>query len=119
VTENKKFVFPKDLLITEANRNRKRQLSEFNSDDLIAFVSDDCPVSMVQTIRKVRQIADQKKDTAVIVAPLQKLSEKHLIMNRMVSRGKIVFINDERWIEKNVTQKIQLPLFMRIGDSLE
>ena len=67
---------------------------------MIAFVSDDCPVSMVATVIKARQFADQNKGGQLIVAPLQQLSETHLLMNRMVSNGNMLFINDEQWRKK-------------------
>ena len=46
--------------------------------------------------------------------PLQKLSEKHLAMNRNVSGGKMIFIDDEKWRKKNLPTNIRLPLFVRV-----
>jgi len=117
--EKETFSFPADMLITEANGNKVRKLDEFKDNTIIAFVSDDCPVSMVETISKMRQLAAQKKDSSVIVAPLQKLSGHHLAMSRMISSGNMFFINDEKWRKDNLARKIRLPLFVRIGDYAE
>ncbi len=117
--ENKTFSFPGDILITEVDGNRVRQLDEIKGNKIIAFVSDDCPVSMIEAIIKERQLADQKKDVMLIVAPLQQLSEKHLAMSRMVSGGNMLFISDEKWRNENLVKEIRLPLFVRIGNTLE
>lgn len=117
--EKEKFSFTDDLAVTDADGNRKRRLAEFKGDKIIAFVSDDCSVSMVETISKARDLADRKKDVVVIVAPLQKLSEKHLVMSRMVSNGNMFFINDEKWRRDKPAKNIKLPLFVRIGDFSE
>ena len=117
--ENETFSFPEDLLVTDANGNRERQLLELKGSKIIAFISDNCPVSMVETIIKVRQLANRKKDEVVIVAPLQQLSSNHLAMDRMTSNGNMVFIDDEKWRKENLIKSIKLPLFIRIGDSPE
>ena len=117
--EKEEFSFPDDLTVADADGNREKRLGEFSGDKIIAFVSDDCPVSMVETISKARDLADRKKDVVVIVAPLQKLSEKHLIMGRMVSNGNMFFINDEKCRKDNPAKNIKLPLFVRIGDYSE
>jgi hypothetical protein len=113
--EKKTFSFPDGLLLTGADGNRTLQLGELKGKKLIAFVSNDCPVSMVETIIKARQLAGQKKDV-LIVAPLQKLSPKYLLINRMVSKGNMVFVNDEKWRKDNLAEKIQLPLFIQLTD---
>lgn len=117
--EKETFNFPADMLITKADGNKEKKMNEFRGNTIIAFVSDDCPVSMVETISKVRQLAAQKKDSSVIVAPLQELSGNHLAMNRMISSGKLFFINDEKWRKDNLAKKIKLPLFVRVGDDVE
>jgi hypothetical protein len=116
--EKETWSFPKDLLVAGANRSRERHLETIKGEKIIAFVSDDCPVSMVQTVIKARQIADKKKRMQLIVAPLQQLSETHLFMNRMVSNGNMLFINDEQWRKENLAEKIRLPLFVPLGDDL-
>lgn len=75
-------------------------------------------MSMVETVIKVRQLAGQKKDV-VIVASLEKLSEKYLDMSRMVNGANMLFINDEKWRNENLVKKIRLPLFVQIGDIFE
>jgi len=117
--EKEKFSFPDELAVVDANGKMERKLGEFRGDRVIAFVSNDCPVSMVETISKVRELADRKKDVPVIVAPLQKLSGSHLAMSRMLSSGNIFFINDEKWRKDNLPKNIKLPLFIRIGDALD
>jgi hypothetical protein len=117
--EKKTFSFPADILISEADGNKERKLDDFKGNTIIAFVSDNCPVSMVEAISKVRQLATQKKDSSVIVAPMQKLSWSHLAMRRMISSGNLFFINDEKWRKDTLEKKIRLPLFVRVGDDVE
>lgn len=117
--EKKTFSLPADMLITEADGNKERKLNDFRGNTVIAFVSDDCPVSMVETISKVRQLAAQKKNASVIVAPLQKLSGNHLAMRRMISNGNLFFINDEKWRKDYLAKKIRLPLFVRVGKDID
>lgn len=113
--DKKKFSFPDDLLIAGADGNKKRKLAGLKGNKLIAFVSEECPVSMVETISKVRQLAAKKENITVIVAPLQKLSSNHLVMARMISSGKMLFINDEKWRKTNLPKQIKLPLFVWLG----
>jgi hypothetical protein len=115
--EGKTILFPEDLRITDAQGKRETRLSTFNGEKIIAVVSDDCPVSMVETVSKARQLVEQKEDVTLIVAPLQELSEEHLAMNRLVSGGDILFVDDERWPQGKVVKKMRLPLFHRIGAS--
>ncbi len=74
---------------------------------------------MVETVRKARQLVDQRQGTVLIVAPLQELSEKHLAMSRMVSGGSMLFINDEKWRKENLARKIKLPLLIEIEANRE
>jgi hypothetical protein len=113
--EKKTFSFPADMHIAEAKGDKERTLGDFRGNIIIAFVSSDCPVSMVETVSKARQLAGRKENMPVIVAPLEKLSDNHLAMRRMLSNGKLFFINDEKWRKENLTKKIKLPLFVRIG----
>ena len=110
--EKQTFGFPGDMLITEADGSKARKLDDIKGNKLIAFVSDDCPVSMVETIVKARQLAVKKENISLIVAPLQKLSGSHLNMAKMISNGNMLFVNDEKWREENLTQKVRLPLFV-------
>jgi len=112
------FNFPDDLHIINGKNRRDGRPGEVKGTRIIAFVSDKCPVSMVETIIRMRQYADLKKGT-VIVAPLEKLSEKHLAMSRMVSGGKMFFISDEKWRKENLKKKVRLPLFRLIESAAE
>ena len=102
-----------------AGRNKERRLGDFKGTKIIAFVSEGCPVSMVETVIKARQLKDKKENVPVIVAPLQKLSRNHLAMASMIRHNNMFFINDEKWRKENLSKKIQLPLFIRIGDDLD
>ncbi|MBU0485762.1 MAG: hypothetical protein KKB30_14755 [Proteobacteria bacterium] len=109
--------FSGDLLVTETNGAKEKKLADFKGPKIIAFVSDDCPVSMVETVSKARKSAGQKENLPVIVAPLQKLSSKHLAMANMISKGNIFFINDEKWQKATPAKKIKLPLFVEVMDN--
>jgi hypothetical protein len=111
--------FPADLQIIEPGENITKKLGTLKGNKLIAFVSDDCPVSMVETIIQARQSANRKEKIAVIVAPLQKLSSKHLAMSRMIRNGDMFFINDEKWRKENLAKEVRLPLFIRVEDNSE
>jgi len=117
--DKKIFSFSGDMLITVADGNQERKLGDFKGTKIISFVSEDCPVSMVETVSKARQLADRKENVPVIVAPLQKLSNDHFTMASMIRHKNMFFINDEQWRKENLPKKIQLPLFIRIGDDLD
>lgn len=109
--------FPDDLTDMVTNGNGERRLGEFSGERIISFVSDDCPVSLVDTICRARNLADKKIDIPIIVVPLQRLSGSHLGMNRMLSSGNLYFINDENWRKKTLTKKIKLPLLLNFTKS--
>jgi hypothetical protein len=110
--------FPESLPVAGADGDGERALGTIKGEKIIAFVSDDCPVSMVATVIKARQLADRNTDVQLIVITLQRLSEKHLAMNGMVSNGKMLFINDEQWRKEHLAEKIRLPLFVPLADDL-
>ncbi len=85
------FSFPKDVLVTNGDQDMEKPLDDFKSIKTITFVSEDCPVSMVDAVRKARQFVDQRHKSIMIFVPLQKLSEKHLTMRKMVSGGNMLF----------------------------
>lgn len=114
--EDATFTFPDGMIITDGYTERK--LAELNGDKIIAFVSVDCPVSMVETVSKARQLADEKQTVPLLVAATEKLSYKHLVMNRMIRTGKLLFVSDEKWRTDNLTNEIKLPLFIKIEDGL-
>ncbi len=105
-----------NLSISTADGNRKGVLNEFGAA-IIAFVSDDCPVSMVETVIKARELAAQQKDVKLIVAPLQQLSDKHLAMRKMLISENMFFVNDEQWNKKFLPWGLRLPLFVDITTS--
>ena len=113
----KSVSLPEDLSVTDANGNKKGVVKDFVDNAVISFVSDDCPVSMVETVAKARRLAAQGKDLKLIVAPLQELSGKHLAMRRMLIKENMFFINDEKWRKKNLSKDIRLPLFVKIATS--
>ena len=114
-SDNKTFIFPESLIIEEANSTKNKQMRDFNGKKIMAFVSDDCFVSMVETVVKARRFAEQKNDVKLIVASLQQLSDKHLSMSRMISGGRLFFVDDEKWREKYLSTRIKLPLFVEIN----
>ncbi len=111
--ENGKFSFQANTTITQGNEASSTTMGEIKGRKLISFVSKKCPVSMVATVIKARQIASSKMDVSLIVVPLEKLSEKHFAMNRMVSGGKMFFIDDEK-----LPEKIKLPLLIDVKNGL-
>ena len=116
--EKETWSFPDNLTVTDATKSTETHLCSFTGKKTVAFVSEDCPVSMVETVIKARQFAVQKTDERLVVAPLQELSENHLIMDKMVSGGNMLFINDEKWRKENLLDKITLPLFVEIDTAI-
>ena len=116
--EKETWIFPDDLHVTGADGREDKELGTIKGEKMIAFVSDDCPVSMVATVIKARQMAEQDKGSQLIVAPLQQLSDTLLAMEKMVSNGSMLFINDEEWRQEYLANGIRLPLFVPLGDDL-
>lgn len=115
--ETKDYNFPDDLIITDSSGTRDRKLGTVKGKKTIAFVSDDCPASMVETVVKARQMVNNNKGEVLVVASLEQLSKNHLSLNRMIVNGNILFIKDERWRENIRTPKIGLPLFISIDEN--
>lgn len=113
--EKETFSFPAGLMIT--NGSTEKKLAELNGEKLIAFVSENCPVSMVETVSKARKLFNQRAGVQLIVAPMEELSRNHLAMSKMISGGNLLFIHDEDWRKDNLAKKIKLPLFVRSGDN--
>lgn len=107
--------FPPDLRVVEADGRGERPLATITGEKIIAFVSTDCPVSLVATVARARQIADQGQRVQLIVAPVQPLSTAHLGLNRMVHNGHLLFIDDEPWRNEHLAETIRLPLFVPLG----
>ncbi|MEJ2688523.1 MAG: hypothetical protein P8130_00960 [Deltaproteobacteria bacterium] len=118
--EKKNFSFPADTHIVKSDGNSQRRFADFPGKKIIAFVSENCPVSMVETISKARQLAGQGKKVPVIVAPLEKLSGNHLAMSRMIREGgNLFFVSDEQWRKENLAKEIKLPFFIQIGNGFD
>lgn len=105
---------PPGLALTDADNNQTT-LERVGGKKAITFISDDCPVSKVVTVVAARRFARQK-DTTLIVAPLQPLSDSYLSIQRMVSGGKIMFIDDEKWRKKNVPLGMKLPKLTQVDE---
>ncbi len=108
---------PENLSVADEDGNKKWVLKDLGNGAVISFVSEDCSVSMVETVVKARRLASQKKDVKLIVAPLQQLSDKHLAMRRMLTSENMFFVNDEEWRTKKMPKDIRLPLFIHIATS--
>lgn len=111
--------FPAALTVVAVDGGGKKNLGDIKGEKLVSLVSEDCPVSMVETVVKARQLSAKGNKMPVIVAPLEKLSGNHLTVSRMISNGTLLFIDDEKWRKENLTKKIQLPLFVRLGENID
>ncbi len=112
--EEKSINFSPELIVREAN-GPKKALQELRGSKIMAFVSVNCPVSMVETIIRARRVS-REKETTVIVVPVQQLSSAHLAMEKMISNGNMLFIDDEKWRIKNIPNGLKLPRFVLIED---
>lgn len=110
--EKETWSFPPDLLVAGVNGSGERELGIITGEKIFAFVSDDCPVSMVEAVVTARRLADRKEGVRLVVIPLERLSETHLAMNRMVSNGNMEFMVDEQWRKEHLAERITLPLFV-------
>lgn len=111
--EKSSIKLPGKTRITKGDDGQNMKLADMPADKIIAFVSEECPVSMVEAVIQARRLAARHPNAPLIVAPVEKLSEKHLSIARMVSRGNILFINDDKWRKENLPGKIKLPLSMQ------
>ena len=112
---NRAFSFSGDLAVKWSNEEKEGKLDDIKGRKLMSFVSADCPVSMVETVIKIRHLAAKRGSVPVIVAPLERLSDKHLSMARMLRSGEVFFVDDEEWRKENLQDKIRLPLFLQFG----
>jgi hypothetical protein len=114
--KRKTFSFPKELLITKMGSSQIIKLGDLKGKKIISFVSEDCPVSMVETVIRARQLSGRKENLPVIIAAPLDLSKSYLNMAKMISKPNMFFINDEKWRKKNLEKKFMLPLFIVISD---
>lgn len=117
--KKEEFSFPSEISVTEPDSAVSSHLGRFIGRRLVAFVSENCPVSLVQTVRTARRIAEQHEPTALFIAPLESLGPAHLSIRKMVSGGAMFFIDDEQWRKDNLAEKIRLPLFVPIDEREE
>ena len=108
---------PENISVIDGQGNSRGTIKDFSSNGVAAFVSDACPVSMVETVIKARELTEQGKGAKLIVVPVQPLSKKHLGMRRMVAGGNMLFVRDEKWRKENLPENIRLPLFVDIATS--
>ncbi len=111
----KSIELPNELPLTTGNRNRQLKFGDIKGRKLIAFVSNECPASMVETVNTARQL-HQKSDTQVIVVPLQHLSDKHLSMSQLLSSGTLYFVDDDTWRKTSIPEDLQLPTFLQLNN---
>lgn len=114
--ENSSISFSDTISVTSTSTNTKVTLGEIKGKKTIAFVSDECPVSMVETVNRARKLVDQHNGETLIVAPLQATSEKYLVMGKMISGGKMLFIDDAAWRKEALGKPIKLPMFQEYGN---
>lgn len=105
------FHLPEDLTVTDARGKPQGTLADLKGEKTVALVADDCPVSMTVAVVKARALARQKSANPLIVAPLQRLSKKHLAMAKMIRDEKILFIDDEKWFRGKPANWPRLPFF--------
>lgn len=105
--------FPDDLTITDSYGSSRMKLHEIIGAKIMAFVSHDCPVSIVETVMKARGTAEET-DTTVIVIPFQQLNDRFMSMQRMVSGGNMLLVDDEQWLKDNLSERPKLPIFIQI-----
>jgi len=107
---------PANQTLINSDGSEIGKFGELQGEITVSFVSYDCPVSMVRTVIKAREIADansQGGKQLLIVVPLEQLSEKHRSMSRNVSGVAMLFVDDESWSESNL-QNIRLPFIQKI-----
>lgn len=114
--ENIKLDISGDLRVTMTNGKGERILSEIKGDKTFAFASIDCPVSLVETVSRLRQKFNRQSNEVVIVVPTENLSEKHFAMSKMVRGGEAFFVSDERWQKEHLLHNIKLPLFLNANE---
>ena len=112
-TTGGRFSFPADLAVLAGDGSSGLSLGKLSGNKTMAFVSTECPVSMVMAVVKARQ-ARQRKGEGLVVVPLEKLNKKHLAMSRMVRGREIYFLNDEKWRQNSLGKTMRLPEFIMI-----
>ena len=107
---------PASQKLVNSDGSAAGKFGDLKGEKIVSFVSFDCPVSMVKTVIKAREIAEANNQGGyqfLVVVPLEKLSEQHRAMSRNVSGGAMLFVDDELWFESDL-QNIRLPLIQKI-----
>ena len=95
-TSRKNIRLPKYLSVIDGEKNSRGTIKDFNMNGVAAFVSDKCPVSMVETVIKARELAKQGQGAKLIVVPVQQRSKQHLAMHRMLASDNVLFVSNEK-----------------------
>jgi len=106
---------PVNLQLVNSDGSTAGKLGALKGEKIVSFVSSDCAVSLVRTVVMARGIVEannQGENQILVVVPLEQLSEKHRAMNRNVSGGTMLFVNDKLWLENDL-QNIRLPLIQK------
>ncbi len=106
------LTFPDDLLILVSTTNETKNLTDFKGSKVFCFVSEQCPVSMVAAVSRARKMVVQNQPIFLIIVPMEELSTNHLIMNRMIHNGNLLFVSDEKWRKSQLAEQIRLPFFI-------
>lgn len=115
-TEKKDFGLKKTLMLTGKKGQRQIELHEIQGDKILAFVSGECSVSMVQAISFARLKDGSRPKYQIIVVPVKKLSVKHFTMGKKLSTSNLYFVQDDKWIEKNVPDNLRLPHLVNLRE---
>lgn len=114
-TTGESYKFSGNMKVRGQAGDNERKLADFKGDKIIAFVSDDCPVSLVETVVEARRLAVRPTGAALIVAPLGKMSKSYLSMARMVRSDRMFFIDKKEWNKGNLVTHMRLPFFLMIS----
>ncbi len=116
VAENINYLFPlkkqlPDFEFVNAMRLNKQNSSNLRANKIVAIVSDKSLFSKVETIALARSLADSNINIPIIITPIERLSESHLILDKMFA-GDLYFMDDKAWQEKYLNKEISLPQFI-------
>ncbi len=105
---DKTVILPKDLAVVDSAGRNRGMLGDFVDKAVVSLVSDECSVSMVETVFKARQLASGKKEGKIIVVPVGELTRGIIAMRRMLVKDNMLFVNDPRG---SYIEDVRLPFF--------
>ena len=105
---DKTVILPKDLAVVDSSGRNRGVLGDFVGKAVVSLVSDQCPVSKVETVFRARQLASGKEDGKIIVVPVGELTQGVLSMQRMLVKDNILFVKDPRC---SGIEDVRLPFF--------